>query len=29
MGLHLKNKVAVVKTPTIISNNPVLLNKRN
>jgi len=23
MGLHLKNEVAVVKTPTIISNNPV------
>ena len=24
MGLHLENEVAVVKTPTIISNNPVL-----
>ena len=23
MGLHLENEVAVVKTPTIISNNPV------
>ena len=23
MGLHLQNEVAVVKTPTIISNNPV------
>ena len=23
MGLHLENKVAVVKTPTIFSNNPV------
>jgi len=23
MGLHLKNEVAVAKTPTIISNNPV------
>jgi len=26
MGLHLENEVAVVKTPTIISNNPVLSN---
>jgi len=25
MGLHLENEVAVVKTPTIISNNPVLI----
>ena len=25
MGLHLENEVAVVKIPTIISNNPVLL----
>ena len=24
MGLHLENEVAVVKNPTIISNNPVL-----
>jgi len=24
MGVHLENEVAVVKTPTIISNNPVL-----
>jgi len=23
MGLHLENEVAVVKTPKIISNNPV------
>ena len=26
IGLHLENEVAVVKTPTIISNNPVLSN---
>jgi len=26
MGLHLENEVAVVKTPTIISNNPLLQN---
>jgi len=26
MGLHLENEVAVVKTPTIISNNPVYVN---
>jgi len=26
MGVHLENEVAVVKTPTIISNNPVLYN---
>jgi len=26
MGLHLENEVAVVKTPTIISNNPVFMN---
>ena len=23
MGLHLENEVALVKTPTVISNNPV------
>jgi len=26
MGLHPENEVAVVKTPTIISNNPVYIN---
>jgi len=25
MGLHLENEVAVVKTPTIISNNPIYI----
>jgi len=29
MGLHLENEVAVVKTPTIISNNPVHSVGRN
>jgi len=28
MGLHLENEVAVVKTPTIISNNPVFENNQ-
>ena len=28
MGLHLENEVAVVKTPTIILNNPVLYKKK-
>jgi len=27
MGLHLENEVTVVKTPTIISNNPVYKKK--
>jgi len=29
MGLHLENEVAVVKTPTIISNNPVRKSESN
>jgi len=29
MGLHLENEVAVVKTATIISNNPVFCRKEN
>jgi len=29
MGLHLENEVTVVKTPTIISNNPVRKSQRN
>jgi len=29
MGLHLQNEVAVVKTPTIISNKPVFGEENN